>query len=200
MTTLSLMWGTVLGVAVLTVIALLAADFGRSSATPVSAPTAPPDCVVTDEPTVSGPQAPGSLTTTHLGGPLNQVRLNWIDNSHDETCFVIEAREGDDYAPIAFVSANIYQFVAGPYAEGDYITYRIYAADETGRSGLLKYSLCWYPVLRQPFALSPGNADAYSTIDTHCHSSALSDIDDNSALPARRAANYVHRQPHGNCG
>ena len=93
------------------------AESAQVSATP-SAPTVP--------------AAPSSLTLTTT---KKKIRLNWVDNSNNETGFKIErSTDGVSFAQIATVTANIVTYQNGGLTSGVLYYYRVRATNGTGDS------------------------------------------------------------------
>ncbi|HZO84925.1 MAG TPA: metallophosphoesterase [Verrucomicrobiae bacterium] len=93
------------------------ADSTQASATP-SAPTIP--------------AAPSNLT---LSTSKKKVRLNWVDNSNNETGFKIErSTDGVNFAQIATVGANIITYQNTGLTSGVRYYYRLRATNASGDS------------------------------------------------------------------
>jgi acid phosphatase type 7 len=94
------------------------ADSTQVSATP-SAPTVP--------------AAPSNLTLSSTG--KKKVRLNWVDNSNNETGFKIErSTDGVNFAQIATVGANIVTYQNTGLTSGVRYYYRLRATNGAGDS------------------------------------------------------------------
>ncbi|MEL6557433.1 MAG: fibronectin type III domain-containing protein [Bacteroidota bacterium] len=78
--------------------------------------------------------APSQLGASVLSS--SQIRLNWTDNSNNETKFVISrARENGQYADVDQVGANQTTFLDTDLDPNTRYRYRIYAANATNNSG-----------------------------------------------------------------
>jgi subtilisin family serine protease len=81
----------------------------------------------------SAPAAPADLQVTELGA--EQVSLEWVDRSDNETSFKIERRAGNGaYAFVAHVGADFTSFVDTTVAANTLYTYRIRASNAAGDS------------------------------------------------------------------
>jgi hypothetical protein len=79
------------------------------------------------------PAAPSGLTATPLAGP--QVSLAWVDNSLDETGFVIErSTDGVNFSVLATVVANVTAYNDLAVLGGFTYTYRVAAFNTGGPS------------------------------------------------------------------
>jgi len=79
------------------------------------------------------PTAPSGLTVTVLSD--TQLRLNWVDNSNNETRFDIDRRTGAaGFSFRASVAANVTTFTDGGLASNTRYTYRVRAANTGGGS------------------------------------------------------------------
>jgi len=110
----------------ISVVGLLSACGGGDGgdSTPATVPIAP-----------SGPIAPSSLAATSTSS--SSISLSWIDNSNDETNFVVQRSltAGSGFANVAMLGANItsYADTAGLSASTTYY-YRVYATNSDGDS------------------------------------------------------------------
>jgi titin len=94
------------------------ADSTQASATP-SAPTIP--------------AAPSNLTLAANG--KKKIRLNWVDNSSNETGFKIErSTDGVNFAEIATLGANIVTYQNTGLTSGVRYYYRLRATNAAGDS------------------------------------------------------------------
>jgi len=102
------------------------------SATPTSTPTSTPTQTATPTPTStpSGqpPVAPSNLQATPLDS--TRIRLDWNDNSSNETGFAIY--DGD--ISVATVEANTVSYIVGNVPPGSYHCYHTYAFNSYGNS------------------------------------------------------------------
>jgi hypothetical protein len=82
------------------------------------------------------------ITYTPLNAPSglsalassSAVVLNWLDNSSNESSFLIERSNGGSFVQIASVGANVTTYTDSPLTEGAY-TYRVRANNSGGSSG-----------------------------------------------------------------
>ena len=78
------------------------------------------------------PLAPTSLTGVFLNG---QVTLSWVDNSTNETGYIIERKLGSGvYSSISTVGANTTTYTDATVVTGESYTYRVYSYNATGNS------------------------------------------------------------------
>ncbi|MCH7962842.1 MAG: phytase [Bacteroidetes bacterium] len=90
------------------------------------------DCAITN-PTV--PTSPGNLTAEATG--VDEVTLNWTDNSNNEDGYIIE-RENVTllvFAVIDSVGANVTSYIDSTVSQGVSYNYRISAFNISGQSG-----------------------------------------------------------------
>jgi len=80
----------------------------------------------------SGPAAPSNLTAT--GTSTTVIRLNWTDNSNNETEFRIEQKSGANFVDIGSASANSTQINVTGFSAGQSSTFRIRARNASGDS------------------------------------------------------------------
>lgn len=80
------------------------------------------------------PNAPSNLST--VGIDIDKIRLQWQDNSNNETDFIVERRgPGDaDFAPIATTPANRVVYIDTALAYTTWYAYRVKAINEMGES------------------------------------------------------------------
>ncbi|MBX7221190.1 MAG: IPT/TIG domain-containing protein [Blastocatellia bacterium] len=80
------------------------------------------------------PAAPTNLTVSPVS--KNQLNLQWVDNSTDETGFVLERREGTTgtFAPVTTTSPNTIAFQNMGLKSGTTYTFRIKAVSPFGES------------------------------------------------------------------
>jgi FtsP/CotA-like multicopper oxidase with cupredoxin domain len=79
------------------------------------------------------PAAPTNLTATLQVGP--QAMLTWIDNSNDETGFVIERSvDGSIFSILAQVGTGITSYTDSTISAGSTFTYRVKAVNSAGSS------------------------------------------------------------------
>jgi hypothetical protein len=79
------------------------------------------------------PAAPSGLTATLQAGP--QVSLAWVDNSTDETGFVIErSTDGVNFSVLAVVGADTIGYIDSAVSAGVTYTYRVAAFNAGGPS------------------------------------------------------------------
>jgi fibronectin type 3 domain-containing protein len=91
--------------------------------------------VTTDNAPDPLPQAPSSLSITQTS--VDSVKVNWTDNSQDESGFGIERKKGylGIYERIAEVEANSTDFEDKTLPTGDKYSYRVYSFNDVGNSG-----------------------------------------------------------------
>ncbi|MDI6787497.1 MAG: fibronectin type III domain-containing protein, partial [Planctomycetota bacterium] len=79
------------------------------------------------------PNAPSSLILTALD--TNNIRLQWTDNSSNETGFQIRrSGDGDTYSVIGTVGANVTTYQDSGLSPKTFYYYRIYARNDSGNS------------------------------------------------------------------
>jgi FtsP/CotA-like multicopper oxidase with cupredoxin domain len=79
------------------------------------------------------PAAPSNLTATLLSA--TQVRLNWADNSNNETSFTIQRGvNGGSFNPLATVGANTTTYTDATVASSNTYAYRVAAVNGAGTS------------------------------------------------------------------
>jgi predicted phage tail protein len=79
------------------------------------------------------PAAPANLTATILSA--TQIRLNWADNSNNETGFAVwRSTNGGAFTQIATVGANVVTFTNGGRAAGNTYAYYVTAVNAAGPS------------------------------------------------------------------
>jgi hypothetical protein len=81
----------------------------------------------------STPAAPSNLTATGIA--TNTIRLNWTDNSNNETEFRVEQKSGANFVDIGFAAANATQINVSGFTAGQSATFRIRARNASGNSG-----------------------------------------------------------------
>ncbi|MBI2060910.1 MAG: carboxypeptidase regulatory-like domain-containing protein [Nitrospirae bacterium] len=88
----------------------------------------------TDEDNVCIPAAPSNLTATAISS--SSIRLNWTDNSTNETGFIIERKIGstDSYTQLASTAANTTPYTDSGLTEGTDYWYRVAAYSAKGIS------------------------------------------------------------------
>jgi subtilisin family serine protease len=92
------------------------------------------DALVTPPPPPATPIAPSALTATALSG--SQIRLNWSDNSSNETGFKIErSTNSSSWSQIATVGANIKTYTATGLKKRATYYFRVRAYNDSGNSG-----------------------------------------------------------------
>jgi hypothetical protein len=79
------------------------------------------------------PAAPSNLSATATSTSV--IRLNWTDNSNNETEFRIEQKVGASFQDIGSASANSTQINVTGFTAGQSATFRIRARNVTGDSG-----------------------------------------------------------------
>ncbi|HEX6085258.1 MAG TPA: NF038122 family metalloprotease [Thermoanaerobaculia bacterium] len=79
------------------------------------------------------PAAPSNLTATAVS--TTSIRLNWTDNSNDESEFRIEQRVGASFVDIGSAPANSTSFTVTGLTPGQTATFRIRARNGNGNSG-----------------------------------------------------------------
>ncbi|MEI8332836.1 MAG: hypothetical protein WCH74_03120 [Chloroflexota bacterium] len=80
------------------------------------------------------PLAPSALTAT-LQGPPPAIRLNWTDNSNNETNFVVQRTDnGSAMTPLATPAANAVTYTDATVQVGHTYTYQVQAINATGPS------------------------------------------------------------------
>jgi len=83
--------------------------------------------------TIPAPAAPQNLTTTGLSE--SSVKLDWTDNSSNETGFRIERKTGTgSFTQVAQLSSNCSTYTDNSLAGSTSYTYRIFAFNNTGNS------------------------------------------------------------------
>ena len=89
------------------------------------------DCAITD-PNI--PASPGNLIAEATG--INQITLNWEDNSNNEDGFIIERESATffDFSAIDTVSANITTYIDSSVDQGVSYHYRVSAFNISGQS------------------------------------------------------------------
>jgi hypothetical protein len=83
----------------------------------------------------AGPAAPSSLRAAATS--RTQIRLNWSDNSNNETGFQVERCRGNrctDFARVATVGAAVTSFTDAGLSRGTIYTYRVRAVNGVGAS------------------------------------------------------------------
>lgn len=81
----------------------------------------------------SAPSAPSGAVAT--ANSATQVTLNWVDNSSNETGFIIERRTGNGaWAFLNTVGANVSSFVDSTVSASTSFTYRVVATNASGNS------------------------------------------------------------------
>jgi hypothetical protein len=84
--------------------------------------------------TTTPPIAPGGLVAALIGG--NQVNLSWLDQSIDESSFVVDrSTDGSTWNSIATLPINSESYGDGGLAPGQLYFYRVSAANAGGASG-----------------------------------------------------------------
>ncbi len=78
------------------------------------------------------PAAPSNLTAT--GTSTTTIRLNWTDNSNNETEFRVEQKVGASFVDIGFAQANATQINVTNFTAGQSSTFRIRARNVVGDS------------------------------------------------------------------
>jgi serine protease AprX len=90
----------------------------------------------TNEVSMTTPQVPATptgLSAAVVGSA--SVRLEWTDNSSDETAFAIWRKSGSsDWTRVTVVAPNVTRFTDGPLSAGAAYTYRVRAVGKTGAS------------------------------------------------------------------
>lgn len=105
------------------------------------------------------PPAPGSLTATAV--PLIAIKLNWTDNSMQETGFEIErSADGLTFSLLATVATNMSTYTDNGLMASSVYHYRVRA---TGLEGNSDYTEIAVATTHTAFPLSPGNLEAEST-------------------------------------
>ena len=84
-------------------------------------------------PNTSAPAAPSNLTATATSSSV--IRLNWTDNSSDETEFRIEQKVSGGFVEIGSASANATSINVTGFTAGQTGTFRIRAHNASGDSG-----------------------------------------------------------------
>jgi hypothetical protein len=80
----------------------------------------------------SAPAAPSNLTAA--GTSATVIRLNWTDNSNNETEFRIEQKVGANFTDIGSASANATQINVTGFTAGTSATFRVRARNAAGNS------------------------------------------------------------------
>jgi len=83
----------------------------------------------------AGPAAPSSLRAAAIS--RTQIRLNWSDNSNNETGFQVERCRGNrctDFTRVATVGAAVTSFTDAGLSRGTIYTYRVRAVNGVGAS------------------------------------------------------------------
>jgi glucose/arabinose dehydrogenase len=86
-------------------------------------------------PVVTIPSAPTTATATAASG--TQVNVSWVDNSNNETQFIVERSTGagsTSFAQVGSVGANTTTFSDTTVAAGTTYVYRVYAKNTAGNS------------------------------------------------------------------
>lgn len=81
----------------------------------------------------SVPAAPSNLTATATSSSV--IRLNWTDNSNDETEFRIEQKVASSFVDLGSASANSTQINVTGFDAGQTATFRVRARNASGNSG-----------------------------------------------------------------
>jgi serine protease AprX len=105
------------------------------TATPTAVPTATPIPTATPTPGATVPAAPSGLTGTVLTS--TSIRLNWVDNSNNETGFSIQRCSGancTNFAQIATVGAGVTTYTNTGLTSGQRYRYRVRAFNTVGNS------------------------------------------------------------------
>jgi len=98
------------------------------------------------------PDAPSDLTAVVQAS--NKVKLDWVDNSGNETGFKIERKTGAGaYSQVGMVGAGIQTYTNISVSGGNTYTYRVRAYNLGGPSGYTNE--CPVTVLKAPTLLSP---------------------------------------------
>jgi N-acetylneuraminic acid mutarotase len=97
----------------------------------------------------AAPAAPSGLSAAAVSG--NAIRLNWADNSDDETAFVVErATPGGAFSTLATLGAGATSYDDSPVSAGDTFVYRVRATNAFGASGPSNESSATTPTEPQP--------------------------------------------------
>lgn len=83
-------------------------------------------------PAATGPTAPSNLTATATSSSV--IRLNWNDNSNNETEFRIEQKVGNSFSDLGAASANATTINITGFSAGQTGTFRVRARNATGDS------------------------------------------------------------------
>ncbi len=78
------------------------------------------------------PGAPSNLTGQSLSSA--SIALSWVDNSDDETSFLIYRRYENDWVPLTFVPANSTLFIDSLLQDTTEYSYRVAAKNDNGES------------------------------------------------------------------
>jgi FtsP/CotA-like multicopper oxidase with cupredoxin domain len=97
------------------------------------------------------PTAPSNMVATLQAGP--QIRLTWIDNSNNETNFVVERQIGGGaFGTLATLASNTTTYTDTTVQSNTTYTYRVKAANNAGSSAYATSS----PIAVPPVPTAPG--------------------------------------------
>jgi hypothetical protein len=78
------------------------------------------------------PGTPSNLTGQALSA--SSLMLNWVDNSDNETSFLIYRKQGYDWVPLTFIPANSTTFIDSLLQDTTFYSYRVTAKNDNGES------------------------------------------------------------------
>ncbi len=138
--------------------------------------------------TIPGPQppaAPDGLDAQYQDGPM--IQLSWVDNSTDETGFVIErSTDGVNFSVLANVVANITSYNDLAVFGGYTYTYRVAAFNANGTSGYSNTASASVPPDATPPA-APSNLAVINVAQTTLTLTWMDNSNNESGFTIQRA-------------